>query len=483
MSSSQRAWSRLVLVTVARAYRASLLTLVLVAVAPLLLGWSSFVIRSGSMEPGLAVGDVVVAQPLGGDAVVDVGRVCVFDDPTTADRLLVHRVVERRDDGTYTSAGDANEVTDTTAVERDAIHHQATLLAPLVGLPTTWFQEGRYLPLVAWALLTTALLAVSFRRVTRDDEEPSPGDGATGDGAVPTTPAGDAPPSTGPRAPVLVRLRGVAIASALVALVPVGVGQTASAAFTARTTNPGSSWVAGSAVQPYVAAVLADRPSLFWLLDEAGPAAGTADRSGNNRTGQPTAVAAYRQNGDGLPRNVGYSVQPGDTGRVVVNGNAVAAPSTFTLESWFTTTSTTGGLLMGFENSRNATSSQVDRQVYLDRLGRVVYGNWPASQSGIIQSPRAYNDGRWHHLAVVATLRPGNLRQDTTLYVDGVAVIAGSTSRLGSYTGWWRVGAGTRPTSGTNLPIIGGFRGLVDNVAVYDTELSAARVAAHHAAR
>lgn len=471
MNSSRRAWAWLGLVLAARAYRAVLLALVVVAVAPLVLGWSSYVIRTGSMEPALAVGDVVVAQPLAADEGIDVGRVFVLDDPASAGRLLVHRVVERRDDGTFTTAGDANEVTDATPVERDAVHHQATLLVPFVGLPTTWAQEGRFLVLGAWVLLTTAALLLSFRRVVvEDDDDPVAGDGAT-DGFSPPPPA---------------RRRAAAatvVAAMAVVLVPVSVGQTASAAFTARTVSPGSSWVAGSFVQPYVAAVLADRPTFLWLLDETGATAGAADRSGNNRVGQYTGVAAYRQAGDGLPRNPGFSVNPGDSGRVVMNGSATAAPGTYSVELWFRTTSTTGGMLMGFENSRNATSSEAERQVYLDRTGRLVYGNWPSLFSGTLQSPRTYLDGRWHHLVVTATPRFGNLRQDSVMYVDGVAVDAGPTARTTAYTGWWRVGAGTRPPSGSNLPTVAGFRGQLDNVAVYPQELSPARVAAHYAAR
>lgn len=40
-----------------------LLTLTAVAVAPLLFGWGSFIIKSGSMEPSISVGDVVIARP------------------------------------------------------------------------------------------------------------------------------------------------------------------------------------------------------------------------------------------------------------------------------------------------------------------------------------------------------------------------------------------------------------------------------------
>ena len=64
--------------------------------------------------------------------------------------------------------------------------------------------------------------------------------------------------------------------------------------------------------------------------------------------------------------------------------------------------------------------------------------------------------------------------QDATLSVDGVQVASGVTSKVLPYTGYWRVGGGSRAPA---------FDGLIDNVALYDTELPAPRVAAHYAAR
>src|SRR5688500_6667914 len=76
-----RAWARLMAVLGSRMYRAFLLGLVAVAVAPVLLGWGSYVVESGSMEPSIQVGDVVVAKPYTEDQQIRVGRVFVFDDP------------------------------------------------------------------------------------------------------------------------------------------------------------------------------------------------------------------------------------------------------------------------------------------------------------------------------------------------------------------------------------------------------------------
>ena len=66
----------------------------------------------------------------------------------------------------------------------------------------------------------------------------------------------------------------------------------------------------------------------------------------------------------------------------------------------------------------------------------------------------------------------------TTIYVDGALAASGTTSTLLSYTGYWRVGQGS--IGWFNTPA---FNGDLDNVAIYHSTLSAARVAAHWAAR
>ena len=66
----------------------------------------------------------------------------------------------------------------------------------------------------------------------------------------------------------------------------------------------------------------------------------------------------------------------------------------------------------------------------------------------------------------------------TTIYVDGSAVASGTTSSVVAYNGFWRVGQGSIGLFNTPA-----FDGDLDNVAIYHSPLSAARVAAHWAAR
>jgi hypothetical protein len=113
--------------------------------------------------------------------------------------------------------------------------------------------------------------------------------------------------------------------------------------------------------------------------------------------------------------------------------------------------------------------------------GRVVYVGGKNVNPRTLTTPLAYNDGAWHHLVLTATPSQ-NQKQASTLYLDGIAVAASNTWEGASYSGWWRIGYGQVPT-GTGYPATGNFTGSIDNVAIYPTALSAARVGAHHATR
>ena len=449
VSSALLGWARLGLGALARGYRAFVLTLVLIGTAPTLLGWSTFVVGTGSMEPVIAPGDLVVGMPWSPDDSHPVlGRVMVFDDPADgADRLLVHRVVEKRDDGLFTTAGDANAFTDTTPVPREAFRARAVVLVPWVGLPLVWARDGSFVALGLWLLVTVAL----FVRAGRRD-----------DGTRTRRSAGV-----------------VAVALVTVAAVAVSVTQTqARAAFTARATSGSSTWAAGAGMLPYVAAVTASKPYAFYLLDESSGDL-MADRSLNGRTG---SYAGYTDLGrpGALPANAGTSVGlNGVTDRLLSGGAAISNPTTFSIELWFRTTTRAGGKLFGFESTRNLTSATYDRHLYMREDGRLVYGQWSGSRVRTLVSPRALNDGAWHHL--VLTVRPGTSDSYATMYVDGAAVASGAATRPSAFTGWWRFGFGTLPS---NDPYpYAGFLGEVDAAAIYTSQLSAAEVATHYAAR
>lgn len=158
-------WAGFLFNQLARAFRAVLVTLLLIAAIPLVSSWSGYVVRSGSMEPGMSVGDVIVAQPLVASKPIPVGRVMVFDNPDkgSSHSTLIHRVVEDLGGGTYTTAGDANRENDSTPVARDDFTSRPTLSVPFIGLPLTWWGERNLRPLIFWVVLASLALYFSAR--------------------------------------------------------------------------------------------------------------------------------------------------------------------------------------------------------------------------------------------------------------------------------------------------------------------------------
>ncbi|MEO5662549.1 MAG: signal peptidase I [Nocardioides sp.] len=472
------AWTRLAAVLLARGYRASVLTLSAVAIAPMLFGWASFVIKSGSMEPSINVGDVVASRPYEMPEKIAVGRVYVFDDPAAgSDHLLTHRIVELRDDGSYTSAGDANEVTDFTPVSATDVEARAIILAPYVGLPVVWMQVGEWVKLALWLLLTIAAFVLATRNL--EGEPPKSNmlglmlDRRRNRRTTGSSDPGEEPPVTGAPEKVDAHRRGVvpAVLGVVLALFATGLGS-ANAEYTAQSRNSGNTWTTGPWVQPYVGAVLADAPTAFWLLDETAGTATAQDRSGNTVLGNYKPAAVLGQAG-GLPGNPGTSLRTGG-GLSLTNAAASVSPATHTFELWARTSSTTGGSLVGFGSSATtAIPPYEDRVLRITATGRITYGDWSTNQLSVLTTPAAYNNDAWHHVVVVSVPSNGN-RETTTIYVDGVARVSGQSSRVETYTGYVRVGGG----SGSSA-----FNGSIDNVSVYGTALSASRVAAHWAAR
>ena len=128
-------------------------TLALVAVLPTVIpGFTSAAITSGSMQPALRPGDVVIAT--GAEvAKVQPGTIVVFEDPKRHD-LVTHRVVSVNEDGTFVTKGDANRIPDPEPIPPENIRGTGRWVVPYVGAPRVWFDDGRWGLLVGMFALT-----------------------------------------------------------------------------------------------------------------------------------------------------------------------------------------------------------------------------------------------------------------------------------------------------------------------------------------
>jgi signal peptidase I len=158
-------WAWFIATIVSRAYLVLVASLAAIALLPGLLGWHATVVQSGSMEPNISPGDVVLTAPLAADAETPLGRVVSFLSPAEAEpsgveKIRLHRIVDVNDDGTFVTAGDANADVDSTPIVRDQIIGQARLLVPFVGLPGWWMGHGQVVALLAWLGVTAIALVV-----------------------------------------------------------------------------------------------------------------------------------------------------------------------------------------------------------------------------------------------------------------------------------------------------------------------------------
>ncbi|MHB1133951.1 MAG: signal peptidase I [Chloroflexota bacterium] len=117
---------------------ALLLLAIGLASLPVLLGDRAFITLSGSMEPAISTGAVVVAQPVP-TANIQVGDVIVFSANASSAVPIIHRVLAVREEKgarLFTTRGDANATDDVAEV----------------GLPPTAWRAAYSIPLVGYAV-------------------------------------------------------------------------------------------------------------------------------------------------------------------------------------------------------------------------------------------------------------------------------------------------------------------------------------------
>ncbi|WP_448621180.1 signal peptidase I [Geodermatophilus sp. URMC 65] len=126
--------------------------LVFLALAPRLVGFQGHVVVSGSMEPRLSPGDVVLTRPVLPQD-LQPGQVLLFPDPEGADRLVLHRLVSFDERGDLVTRGDANQSNDSTHVPTSSVIGAAEVGVPYVGLPAYWRSTGQWGHLAALTVL------------------------------------------------------------------------------------------------------------------------------------------------------------------------------------------------------------------------------------------------------------------------------------------------------------------------------------------
>ncbi len=137
----------------ARAYLTIVGGLLFWTLVPMLFGLSSVIVRTGSMQPAVRPGDVLVIQHVPTSSIRP-GQVILTVNPARPGQLLSHRVAKVNPDGEFVTRGDANETADSTPVAPGLVKGLARLRIPFIGQPAVWWWEGRRGVALVWVALS-----------------------------------------------------------------------------------------------------------------------------------------------------------------------------------------------------------------------------------------------------------------------------------------------------------------------------------------
>lgn len=114
--------------------------LLLALAGPVALGHQSFTVVSGSMEPALGTGDVVVVKKIS-PLESQVGDIITFKDPRGSARLITHRlrkVEVRGRTARMVTKGDANNAVERWSVAPDGQIGRVAYRVPKLGFALAW---------------------------------------------------------------------------------------------------------------------------------------------------------------------------------------------------------------------------------------------------------------------------------------------------------------------------------------------------------
>ncbi|MDQ4145119.1 MAG: signal peptidase I [Actinomycetota bacterium] len=135
----------------------------------LVTGGKALIVRSGSMEPAIGVGDLVMTKTIR-PTDVEVGEVISFSDPTRSGTLVTHRVRKMQDLGgriAFVTKGDTNGGVERWTIARSGSVGRLIFTIPKLGQAVSWAAE----PSTRFGLLVGGALLIAYsvlRRIWSD---------------------------------------------------------------------------------------------------------------------------------------------------------------------------------------------------------------------------------------------------------------------------------------------------------------------------
>ncbi len=130
---------------------------------PRLLGYETYSVDTGSMEPALPKGSFIWIERTEPES-IEAGEILAF---TRSASVVVHRAVENRTgERSILTKGDANDTPDPVPVPYSAVIGRLKLQLPLIG-PALSALTGRY---GKWLVLAAAVCGVLLNRLASDGD-------------------------------------------------------------------------------------------------------------------------------------------------------------------------------------------------------------------------------------------------------------------------------------------------------------------------
>lgn len=179
-ASGPLAWALLLARTIATAMVTLTVGLALWSVLPCAAGWQPSVVMTGSMEPRLNPGDVVLSAPASALS-VHPGEIILATNPARPSHQLMHRFLHYTPSGDLITKGDANAHADSTPVPPGNVHGLPRLRLPYLGLGVLWLRNHEWRQLSIAVLIILACFGLLNSGPTLDDDHDAVGDRAEPD--------------------------------------------------------------------------------------------------------------------------------------------------------------------------------------------------------------------------------------------------------------------------------------------------------------
>jgi signal peptidase len=147
-------------------------------------GWRALTVMSGSMEPAIRTGDVIVARQIPA-AEAQPGQVVTFSDPSAQKKLITHRIKSVsvvKGTARFVTQGDANTGVERWTVPADGSVGLVERRIPKIGYVAVWAHTrpgmlALLIPLLAIAVLELISLWRPPKRVL-PESPPRPAEGS-----------------------------------------------------------------------------------------------------------------------------------------------------------------------------------------------------------------------------------------------------------------------------------------------------------------